>query len=74
MAKHWIQSATAKMKEKGTLGSFGKTTEKKVARAKKRRWQDGEEGCLCREHEEDFSGEKERLKNGKQLHHHRTIC
>ncbi len=35
MAKHWIQSATAKMKEKGTLGSFGKTTEKKVARAKK---------------------------------------
>ena len=35
MAKHWIGKATAKMKEKGTLGSFGKTTEKKVARAKK---------------------------------------
>ena len=34
MAKHWIQSATAKMKAKGTLGSFGKATEKKVAKAK----------------------------------------
>jgi hypothetical protein len=32
----WIQKATAKMKEKGTLGSFGKTTEKKVAAAKKK--------------------------------------
>lgn len=35
MAKHWIQSATAKMKSKGTLGSFGKATPKKIARAKK---------------------------------------
>lgn len=35
MAKHWIQKATAKMKEKGTLGSFGKATSKKIAAAKK---------------------------------------
>lgn len=35
MAK-WIQAATAKMKRKGTLGSFGKVTAKKVARAKRR--------------------------------------
>ena len=35
MAKHWIQKATAKMKEKGTLGSFGKATPKKIAHAKK---------------------------------------
>lgn len=35
MAKHWIKAATDKMKSKGTIGSFGKTTEKKVARAKK---------------------------------------
>lgn len=35
MAKQWIQKATDKMKAKGTLGSFGKATEKKVARAKK---------------------------------------
>ena len=35
MAKHWIQKATAKMKEKGTLGSFGKATPKKIARAEK---------------------------------------
>jgi hypothetical protein len=34
MAKHWIQSATAKMKKKGTLGSFGKATPKKIAHAK----------------------------------------
>lgn len=34
MAKHWIQSATAKMKEKGTLGSFGKATAKKIKHAK----------------------------------------
>lgn len=31
----WIQKATAKMKKKHTLGSFGKVTAKKVARAKK---------------------------------------
>lgn len=35
MAK-WIQKATAKMKKKGTLGSFGKTTAKKVAAAKRK--------------------------------------
>lgn len=35
MAKQWIQSATAKMKAKGTLGSFGKATPKKIAAAKK---------------------------------------
>jgi hypothetical protein len=31
----WIQAATEKMKEKGTLGSFGKVTAKKVSAAKK---------------------------------------
>jgi hypothetical protein len=35
MAGKWIQSATEKMKEKGTLGSFGKATSKKIASAKK---------------------------------------
>jgi len=35
MAKHWIQKATAKMKEKGTLGKFGKATSKKIAAGKK---------------------------------------
>lgn len=30
----WIQSATDKMKAKGTLGSFGKATPKKIAAAK----------------------------------------
>ena len=35
MAKHWIQDATAKMKAKGTLGSLGKATPKKIAKAKK---------------------------------------
>jgi hypothetical protein len=34
MAK-FIQEAVAKMKEKGTLGSFGKATPKKIAHAKK---------------------------------------
>lgn len=34
MAK-WIQEAVQKMKAKGTLGSFGKATSKKVAAAKK---------------------------------------
>jgi hypothetical protein len=32
---HWMEDATAKMKRKGTLGSFGKATPKKIARAKK---------------------------------------
>lgn len=31
----WIQEATAKMKSKGTLGSFGKATPSKIAKAKK---------------------------------------
>lgn len=34
MAK-WIQGAVAKMKRKGTLGSFGKATAKKIKKAKK---------------------------------------
>jgi len=33
--KKWIQAATAKMKKKGTLGSFGKATTKKIAAGKK---------------------------------------
>jgi len=36
MADKWIQEATDKMREKGTVGAFGKATEKKIARAKKR--------------------------------------
>lgn len=34
MAKKWIQEAVSKMKQKGTLGSFGKATPKKIAAAK----------------------------------------
>jgi hypothetical protein len=34
--KKWIQAAIAKMKKKGTLGSFGKATVKKIATAKKK--------------------------------------
>ena len=30
MAKKWIQSAVAKMKKKGTIGSFGKATAKNI--------------------------------------------
>jgi len=35
MPGKWIQAATEKMKEKGTLGSFGKATSKKISAAKK---------------------------------------
>ena len=35
MADHWIQGARKEMERKGTVGKFGKTTAKKVARAKK---------------------------------------
>jgi hypothetical protein len=31
MAGKWIQAATARMKAKGTEGSFGKATPKKIA-------------------------------------------
>jgi hypothetical protein len=34
MAGKWIQAATAKMREKGTLGAFGKATPSKIASAK----------------------------------------
>lgn len=30
MAEKWIQSATDKMKAKGTIGKFGKATPKKI--------------------------------------------
>jgi hypothetical protein len=33
--KKWIQKAVAKMKQKGTLGSFGKATEAKIEAGKK---------------------------------------
>ena len=33
--RNWIGAATRRMKRKGTLGSFGKATKKKVAKAKK---------------------------------------
>lgn len=36
MAKRWIQKATERMKEKGTVGAFGKATSKKIASAKKK--------------------------------------
>jgi len=32
---NWIKKATDKMKAKGTLGSFGKATPKKISTAKK---------------------------------------
>lgn len=35
MAGKWIQSATAEMEKKGTVGAFGKATPKKIANAKK---------------------------------------
>lgn len=31
---HWIQAATDKMRTKGTLGKFGKATDKKIAAGK----------------------------------------
>jgi len=36
MAERFIQQATERMREKGTLGAFGKATAKKIARAKKK--------------------------------------
>jgi len=33
--KYWIQRATARMKRKGTLGSFGKATGSKIAAGKR---------------------------------------
>ncbi len=36
MAKKFIQEATEEMKEKGTLGSFGKATKKKISAGKKK--------------------------------------
>lgn len=35
MAKHWIQKAEKSMEERGTKGSFGKATPKKIKAAKK---------------------------------------
>jgi len=33
--KKWVQKSVERMKEKGTIGAFGKATPKKIARAKK---------------------------------------
>lgn len=35
MAEQWIQKATYKMKEKGTVGKFGKATARKISKDKK---------------------------------------
>lgn len=35
MAEQFIQEAKERMKRKGTLGSFGRATSKKIARAKR---------------------------------------
>jgi hypothetical protein len=35
MAKHWIQKAVSKMEKKGTVGKFGKATEKKIEAGKR---------------------------------------
>ncbi len=35
MAGKWIQKAASVMKKKGTVGSFGRATSKKIASAKK---------------------------------------
>ena len=35
MAEKFIQKAVARMKQKGTLGSFGKATSKKIAAGKR---------------------------------------
>lgn len=32
---HWMEKAAARMKRKGTVGSFGKATKKNIARGKK---------------------------------------
>lgn len=32
---HWMEHAAEKMKEKGSVGSFGKATSKKIAAGKK---------------------------------------
>jgi hypothetical protein len=34
--RNWIQSATKKMKRKGTVGAFGKATKKKIAAGRKK--------------------------------------
>lgn len=34
--RNWIAKAVRSMKKRGTLGSFGKATKKKIAAAKKR--------------------------------------
>jgi hypothetical protein len=36
MADKWIQDAEARMEEKGTKGSFGKATSKKIAAGKRK--------------------------------------
>ena len=96
MAKHWIQSATAKMKEKIPGKEFAgpdrsypiedaSHARNALARASQHaspelaskirhkvhakypnigRWQDGEEGCLRREHEA-YRRTKERLAHAK---------
>ncbi len=36
MAKRWIQKARKRMEAKGTVGAFGKATEKKIAAGRKK--------------------------------------
>lgn len=60
MAKHWIQDATNRMKEKGTVGKFGKATPKKIAAAKKEGGVEEKEGVFAENMKKIAEKKKER--------------
>lgn len=62
--KLWIQSAVAKMKQKGTLGSFGKATPKKIKRAKKQGGKVAKKAIFAQNMQEIASMKKRRTSKG----------
>lgn len=54
---HWMEHASERMKEKGTVGSFGKATPKKIARAKKEGGKEEKKAIFA--------------ENAKKAHHHK---
>lgn len=66
MADKWIQKADKKMEAKGTKGSFGKATEKKIAAAKREGGAEKKKAVfaqnmkkIAKEHKKDGGSRKE---------------
>lgn len=68
MAEKFIQKATARMKAKGTLGKFGKATEKKIAAGKRAGGVREKEAVFAENMKKIAAKRKGKGRSGRSLH------